>query len=292
MSSSTGPSRMQLELRISAAVPANTFDLFFSLSWPRTQAAHNMPAHSVHKAQLETHIRSKFFYFIVVSSDLLLLPPFVSHKTDSTAAAVAAFLSHHLEQYETAAKVEVFCCILANSSSLVRHIPTLFSPIIIFLVGGISFMELFLFRHLGWKSIERVVSIRTRTCSRVYDRHQKYGMWRVICWQILPSSVATQQCALYWQEAALEGNMSMNAFRVAMNCAPPCENGCHWLFITKLFVELCSGLTVALGCVSKDWSLYVEQRAIWAHFLAYTSYQTVHSSYFSCVFCISSHTIH
>lgn len=27
--SSTGPSRMQLELRISAAVPANTFDLFF-----------------------------------------------------------------------------------------------------------------------------------------------------------------------------------------------------------------------------------------------------------------------
>lgn len=32
VSSSTGPSRMQLELRISAAVPANTFDLFFSLS--------------------------------------------------------------------------------------------------------------------------------------------------------------------------------------------------------------------------------------------------------------------
>lgn len=82
-----------------------------------------MPAHSVHKAQLETHIRSKFFYFIVVSSDLLLLP-FMSHKTDGTAAAVAAFLSRHLGQYETAAKVEVFCCIPANSGSLVRHIPT------------------------------------------------------------------------------------------------------------------------------------------------------------------------
>lgn len=166
-----------------------------------------------------------------------------------------------------------------------------------FLVGGILIREFFLLRHLGWKSIEWVVSIRTKAASRAYDRHQKYEIRRTSCWQILPSSAARQQCTLYWQGAALEGNMQINVLRVGISCAPSGENGCCWLFITKLFGELCSGLTVVLGCVSKNLAFICTGAAIRAReysnlFPGFYQLSNKRTALFLCVFCISSRTIH